>query len=63
MGHRIKAIRERLDDIGNDISKFNFIPKVIIDVLVRNRGRETCSVVEKSHKIVGRDEDKKEIIE
>ncbi|KAL6328510.1 hypothetical protein AAG906_038705 [Vitis piasezkii] len=51
MGHRIKDIRERLDDIANDISKFNFIP------------RETCSVVEKSHKIVGREENKREIIE
>ncbi|KAJ9685696.1 hypothetical protein PVL29_017651 [Vitis rotundifolia] len=64
MGHRIKAIRERLDDIENDISKFNFIPRVISDVPVRNRRwRETSSVVEKSHKIVGRDENKKEIIE
>ncbi|KAL6327876.1 hypothetical protein AAG906_026557 [Vitis piasezkii] len=50
MGHRIKAIRERLDDIANDISKFNF-------------NSRTCSVVEKSHKIVGRDENKREIIE
>ena len=60
MGHRIKGIRERLDDIGNDIPKFNFIPRVVIS---GNRGRETCSVVEKSHKIVGRDEAKKHIIE
>ena len=65
MGHRIKVIRERLDDIANDISNFNFIPRVVIsDVQVRNfKGRETCSVVEKSQKIVGRDEDKKQIIE
>ena len=60
MGHRVKGIRERLDDIGNDIPKFNFIPRVVIS---GNRGRETCSVVEKSHKIVGRDEAKKHIIE
>ncbi|RVX02977.1 putative disease resistance protein RGA3 [Vitis vinifera] len=63
MGHRIKDIRERLDDIANETSKLNFIPRVISDVPVRNRGRETCSVVEKSHKIVGRDENKREIIE
>ncbi|KAL6328570.1 hypothetical protein AAG906_038765 [Vitis piasezkii] len=64
MAHRIKAIRERLDDIANDISKFNLISRVISDVPVRNRGwRETSSVVEKSHKIVGRDKNKKEIIE
>ena len=63
MGHRIKAIREILDDVANDISKFNFVPTVLISdhvVPARNivRGRETCSVVEKSYKIVGRDEDK-----
>ena len=63
MGHRIKDIRERLDEIANETSKLNFIPRVISDVPVRNRGRETCSVVEKSHKIVGRDENKREIIE
>ena len=67
MGRRIKAIRERLDDIANDISKFNFVPIVVISdhvVPTRNvRGRETCSVVEKSHKIVGRDKDKMQIIE
>ena len=63
MGHRIKAIRERLDDIADDIPKFNFNSRVMSDVRVRNNGRETCSVVEKSHKIVGRDENKREIIE
>lgn len=64
MGHRIKAIRERLDDIANDISKFNLFSGVIPDVPVRNRDwRKTSSVVEKSHKIVGRDENRKEIIE
>ncbi|KAL6327844.1 hypothetical protein AAG906_026518 [Vitis piasezkii] len=50
MGHRIKDIRERLDDIANETSKFNFISSVISDV-------------PKSHKIVGRDENKREIIE
>ena len=63
MGHRIKAIRERLDDVANDISKFNFIPRVISDVPVSKRWRETCSLVEKSHKIVGREKNKKGIIE
>ena len=63
MGHRIKAIREKLDHIANDISKFNLIPRVVIyDVSVRKRVRETCSIVDKSHKIVGRDENKREII-
>ncbi|RVX02816.1 putative disease resistance protein RGA3 [Vitis vinifera] len=37
MAHGIKAIRERLDDIANDISKFNLISGVIPDVPVRNR--------------------------
>ncbi|KAL6327853.1 hypothetical protein AAG906_026527 [Vitis piasezkii] len=39
MGHRIKAIRERLDDIANDISKFNFNSRVISDVRARNNRR------------------------
>ncbi|KAJ9685695.1 hypothetical protein PVL29_017650 [Vitis rotundifolia] len=63
MGHRTKDIIERLDDIANDISKFNFIPRVISDVPVRNRGGETSSRVEQSHKIVGRVENRREIID
>ncbi|KAJ9685663.1 hypothetical protein PVL29_017626 [Vitis rotundifolia] len=61
MGHGIKDIRGRLDDIANDISKFNFIPRVTASMRVANRGRETHSFVLMSE-IMGRDEDKKKII-
>ena len=63
MGHRVKEVRERMDVIANDISKFNFNPRVITEVRAEHRGRETHSVVEKSHEIVGRDENKREIID
>ncbi|XP_034704125.1 disease resistance protein RGA2-like [Vitis riparia] len=62
MGHRIKDIRGRLDDIANDISKFNFIPRATTSMRVGNTGRETHSFVLMSE-IKGRDEDKEKIIE
>nr|CAN74365.1 hypothetical protein VITISV_002581 [Vitis vinifera] len=62
MGHRIKDIRGRLDDIANDISKFNFIPRATTSMRVGNTGRETHSFVLMSE-IIGRDEDKETIIE
>ncbi|KAL6328070.1 hypothetical protein AAG906_033342 [Vitis piasezkii] len=62
MGHRIKDIRLRFDEIANDISKFNFLPRPIIDVGVENRGRETHSFVLTSE-IIGRDENKEDIVE
>ncbi|KAJ9685659.1 hypothetical protein PVL29_017622 [Vitis rotundifolia] len=60
MGHRIKDIRVRLDDIENGISKFNFIPRG--DTTSMRAWRETHSFVLKSE-IMGRDEDKEKIIE
>ncbi|RVW15152.1 putative disease resistance protein RGA4 [Vitis vinifera] len=62
MGHRIKDIRLRFDEIANDISKFNFLPRPIIDVGVENRGRETHSFVLTSE-IIGRDENKEDLVE
>ncbi|XP_034704941.1 putative disease resistance protein RGA4 [Vitis riparia] len=62
MGHGIKDIRGRLDDIANDISKFNFIPRATTSMRVGNTGRETHSFVLMSE-IKGRDEDKEKIIE
>ncbi|KAJ9685656.1 hypothetical protein PVL29_017621 [Vitis rotundifolia] len=61
MGHRITDIKGRLDDIANDLFKFNFIPRVTTNMRVENSGRETHSFVLKSE-IMGRDEDKKNII-
>ena len=62
MGHKIADIKERLDGIANDISKFNFIPRVTANLRVENSGRETHSFVLTSE-IMGRDEDKKKMVE
>ncbi|KAJ9685658.1 hypothetical protein PVL29_017621 [Vitis rotundifolia] len=51
----------RLDDIANDISRFNFIPRVTTNMRVENSGRQTHSFVLTSE-IMGRDEDKRKII-
>ncbi|KAJ9685661.1 hypothetical protein PVL29_017624 [Vitis rotundifolia] len=61
MGHGIKDIRGRLDDIANDISRFNFILRVTASMRVANRGRETHSFV-LMPEIMGRNEDKKKIV-
>ncbi|KAK4592345.1 hypothetical protein RGQ29_016756 [Quercus rubra] len=61
MGHRIKAIRERLDVIANDMTRFSFI-KGSIEPQVKNRDRETYSFVLQDE-VVGREDDKQKIIE
>ncbi|KAK4592363.1 hypothetical protein RGQ29_016773 [Quercus rubra] len=61
MGHRIKAIRERLDVIANDMTRFSFI-KGSIEPHVKNRDRETYSFVLQDE-VVGREDDKQKIIE
>ncbi|RVW87706.1 putative disease resistance protein RGA4 [Vitis vinifera] len=59
MGHRMKDIRERLDEIAKDISMFKFVPRV---VQVENRKKsETHSFVLASE-IVGREKDKEKMI-
>uniref|UniRef100_A0A7N2N6Y6 Uncharacterized protein n=1 Tax=Quercus lobata TaxID=97700 RepID=A0A7N2N6Y6_QUELO len=60
IGHRIKAIRERLDAITIDKKDFRFIQSSI-EPQVMNRGRETYSFVLEEN-VVGREDDKKEII-
>ena len=60
IGHRIKAIRERLDAITIDKKDFHFIQSSI-EPQVMNRGRETYSFVLEEN-VVGREDDKKEII-
>ncbi|KAK4592350.1 hypothetical protein RGQ29_016761 [Quercus rubra] len=61
MGHRIKAIRERLDVIANNMTRFSFI-KGSIEPQVKNRDRETYSFVLQDE-VVGREDDKQKIIE
>ncbi|KAK4592358.1 hypothetical protein RGQ29_016768, partial [Quercus rubra] len=58
MGHRIKAVRERLDVIAKDKDDFHFIENSV-EPQVMNR--ETFSFV-LEEAVVGRDDEKKEII-
>ncbi|XP_057991004.1 putative disease resistance protein RGA1 isoform X2 [Hevea brasiliensis] len=64
MGNRIKDLRERLDEVANDLSGFRFIVRkeVGVDMRVKNSWRETDSFVQESE-MIGRDGDKKKIIE
>ncbi|KAL4600466.1 hypothetical protein ACB092_11G200600 [Castanea dentata] len=60
MGHKIKAIRERLDVIKNEKEDFHFIQNSV-EPQVMNRDRETYSFVLEED-VVGREDDKEEII-
>ena len=60
MGHEIKVIRERLNVIAKDKDDFHFIQSSI-EPKIMNRARETYSFVLEDE-IVGRENDKKEII-
>ncbi|KAG8645788.1 hypothetical protein MANES_10G092466v8 [Manihot esculenta] len=63
MSHRIKDVRERLDEVAKEMSDFGFIisKEVGVDMRIKNSSRETDSCVLKSE-IIGRDKDKEEII-
>ena len=61
MGHEIKAIREKLNVNAKDKDDFHFIQSSI-EPQIMNRARETYSFVLEDE-IVGRENDKKEIIE
>nr|XP_023875884.1 putative disease resistance protein RGA1 [Quercus suber]XP_023875885.1 putative disease resistance protein RGA1 [Quercus suber]XP_023875886.1 putative disease resistance protein RGA1 [Quercus suber]XP_023875887.1 putative disease resistance protein RGA1 [Quercus suber]XP_023875888.1 putative disease resistance protein RGA1 [Quercus suber]XP_023875889.1 putative disease resistance protein RGA1 [Quercus suber]XP_023875890.1 putative disease resistance protein RGA1 [Quercus suber] len=60
MGHRIKAIRERLNVIADDRMKFHF-KEIPIESQVMNKDRETHSFVLEED-VVGREDDKNKII-
>ncbi|KAG8645744.1 putative disease resistance protein RGA3 [Manihot esculenta] len=63
MSHRIKDVRERLDEVAKEMSDFGFIirKEVGVDMRIKSSWRETDSFVLKSE-IIGRDKDKEEII-
>ena len=62
MGHRVKNIRERLDKIAADKSKFNLTEGIAnTRVVQRERQRETHSFVRASD-IIGRDDDRENIV-
>ncbi|XVF77601.1 hypothetical protein PTKIN_Ptkin14bG0059000 [Pterospermum kingtungense] len=63
MAHRVKDVRERLDEVAADIAKFNFRERVKTDMgSVGNNKRETDSLVVKSQ-IIGREKNKQDIID
>ncbi|KAK0597831.1 hypothetical protein LWI29_029017 [Acer saccharum] len=61
IGYKIKELRERLDEIASNQTKFGFTNRVENAINVR-RQRETHSFVVASE-IIGREKDKEEIIE
>ncbi|WKA13319.1 hypothetical protein VitviT2T_030630 [Vitis vinifera] len=62
MSHRLKDIKERIDDIAKDIPMLNLIPRdIVLHTRAENSWRDTHSFVLTSE-IVGREENKEEII-
>ncbi|XP_050281583.1 putative disease resistance protein RGA4 [Quercus robur] len=61
MGHKIKAIRERLDDMKKEKEEFHF-NEGSNEPQVMNRDSDANSLV-KEDEVIGRENDKKEIIE
>ncbi|KAK9291220.1 hypothetical protein L1049_009408 [Liquidambar formosana] len=62
IGHKIKEIRGRLDDIAKDRREFQFSTEQAIDAQVEKRVREqTHSYVQESD-VIGRENDKEQII-
>ncbi|XP_059591242.1 putative disease resistance protein RGA3 [Vitis vinifera] len=62
MSHRLEDIKERLDDVANDIPMLNLIPRdIVLHTGEENSWRETHSFSLPSE-IVGREENKEEII-
>nr|ADD17347.1 resistance protein XiR1.2 [Vitis arizonica] len=62
MSHRLEDIKERLDDVANDIPMLNLIPRdIVLHTREENSGRETHSFLLPSE-TVGREENKEEII-
>lgn len=62
MSHRIKAIRAELDEIASNRSKFHFMERVEERTYEHSGREQTHSYVRMSN-IIGRDKDKKEILE
>ncbi|XP_021288424.1 disease resistance protein RGA2-like [Herrania umbratica] len=62
MGPRVKEIRERLDVVAADISKFNLNPRVVVMDKKADNNRESAPKV-RMELIIGREKDKESIIE
>ncbi|KAJ7976792.1 Disease resistance protein [Quillaja saponaria] len=61
MGHKIREIRERLDDIAADKAKFHFLVENVVDRHMVHR-EMTHSFVDASD-VIGRDNDKDRVVE
>ncbi|KAF2321143.1 hypothetical protein GH714_034493 [Hevea brasiliensis] len=62
LGHRVRDIRQKLNEVENEISILHLMKKEIIaDVRDKSSGRETSSVVK--YDIIGREKDKENMIE
>ncbi|XP_042498599.1 putative disease resistance protein RGA4 [Macadamia integrifolia] len=64
IGHRIKDIRERFDDIADARAKFHLNPRGIVleGSVVESSERETSSILTTEHPVYGREEIKEEIV-
>ena len=62
MGHRVKNIRDRLNKIATDKSKCNLIEGVSNTPVVLSKREMTHSFVRASN-VIGRDDDKENIID
>ncbi|KAJ9158803.1 hypothetical protein P3X46_024349 [Hevea brasiliensis] len=62
MGHKIKAIRERLDDIAKDRHAFHFVEHSTEKPFTARERDQTISFVAEEE-VIGRDDDKKKILE
>ncbi|XP_022722144.1 putative disease resistance protein RGA3 [Durio zibethinus] len=61
MGHRVSAIRKRLDKIAADRTKFHFTDSPVESLLEVKERDQTYSFV-REEEIIGRDDDKKKIV-
>ncbi|KAL8460027.1 hypothetical protein ACS0TY_031808 [Phlomoides rotata] len=62
IGHRIECLRKRLDEIGADRSKFHFTEKTQL-ISVENKFREQTHSFVTASDIIGRDDDKENIVQ
>ncbi|XP_059450875.1 putative disease resistance protein RGA4 [Corylus avellana] len=63
MGHRIKAVRARLDEIADDKIKFGFTERLIVTHEFEHRKREDTHSFVREEQVIGRDGEKKAVSE
>ncbi|XP_059436100.1 putative disease resistance protein RGA3 [Corylus avellana] len=63
MGHRLKAVRVRLDAIAADRIKFHFTDRSVETRFVETREREHTHSYVHEEEVIGREDEKKDVIE